>query len=191
MAARSGSSRHSAVNVPAYAEIHLSHIYSFPPLESPAARRLILGSMPGRASLSAQQYYAHPRNHFWHFMDLVLGVPEAAPYEERCRALVATDTAVWDVLKACTRSSSLDADIDESSIVANDFEAFLSAHPQVRCIYFNGAKAESVYRRYVLPGLPPPLAGIASQRLPSTSPANAGIPFGTKLRQWQLITRTG
>tara|TARA_R110002072_G_scaffold4245_10_gene30086 strand:+ start:3520 stop:4029 length:510 start_codon:yes stop_codon:yes gene_type:complete len=168
----------------------MSNIYSFPPLASPAAQRLILGSMPGKASLSAQQYYAHPRNHFWRFMALILGVPESESYEERCHALLATQTALWDVLKVCTRSSSLDSDIDESSIVANDFGTFLSAHPGIKCIYFNGAKAESVYRRYVRPCLSPQLACIETQRLPSTSPANAGIPFETKLQQWQVITRS-
>ena len=167
----------------------MSNIYSFPPIESHSAVRLILGSMPGKASLSAQQYYAHPRNHFWHFMASILGVPESVSYGERCRSLVVTRTALWDVLKACTRTSSLDSDIDESSIVPNDFEAFLATHPGVRYIYFNGAKAESVYKRYVLPHLPQQLAGIETLRLPSTSPANASIPLAVKLEQWQVITR--
>ncbi len=140
--------------------------------------------------MSAQQYYAHPRNHFWRFMASILGVPEDASYEERCSALVATRTALWDVLKVCIRSSSLDADIDESSIVPNDFASFLSTHPGITHIYFNGAKAEAVYRRYVLPQLSQQQAGIQALRLPSTSPANAAMPLAVKLQQWQVITYT-
>jgi TDG/mug DNA glycosylase family protein len=166
----------------------MSNIYSFPPIESPSAQRLILGSMPGKASLSTQQYYAHPRNHFWSFMASILGVPESLSYAQRCRALVVIRIAVWDVLKVCTRSSSLDSDIDESSIVTNDFGAFLSSHADIRHIYFNGAKAEAVYVRYVLPQLPAHQAGIQTLRLPSTSPANAAIPKSVKLEQWQVIT---
>ena len=167
----------------------MTNIYSFPPIESPGAHCLILGSMPGKASLSAQQYYAHPRNHFWAFMASILGLAEALTYAERCSALVQSRIALWDVLKVCTRSSSLDSDIDESSIVTNDFGTFLSCHADIRHIYFNGAKAETIYRRYVQPQLPQHQAGIEMLRLPSTSAANAAIPLSVKREQWQAITR--
>ncbi len=165
----------------------MSCVHSFAPIASPDAERLILGSMPGRASLAAQQYYAHPRNHFWHFMSVVAAVSESLSYAERCAALVRRRIAVWDVLKACTRSSSLDSDIDESSIVANDFEAFLDAHPKIEYIYFNGAKAEAIYMRHVQPQLPAHQAVIEKLRLPSTSPANAAIPLAVKLEQWRAV----
>tara|TARA_R110002073_G_scaffold88730_1_gene210548 strand:- start:261 stop:770 length:510 start_codon:yes stop_codon:yes gene_type:complete len=168
----------------------MNSIYSFPPVADAGAERLILGSMPGKVSLSEQQYYAHPRNLFWRFMSSVEGVPEALSYEQRCRALVDRHIALWDVLKTCVRSSSLDADIDEASIIPNDFKTFLSAHPGIRCIYFNGAKAQASYLRYVQPQLPPHLAAIEKRRLPSTSPANAAMSLAVKLAQWQAITHT-
>ncbi|CAA0101494.1 Uncharacterised protein [Halioglobus japonicus] len=168
----------------------MNSIYSFPPVASASAKCLILGSMPGKVSLSAQQYYAHPRNLFWRFMSSVVGVPESLSYEQRCAALLEHRIALWDVLKTCTRSSSLDSDIDESSIVPNDFLEFLSEHPHIQCIYFNGAKAEASYLRYVQPQLPLHLANIEKCRLPSTSPANAAMSLAVKLDQWRAITHT-
>jgi TDG/mug DNA glycosylase family protein len=99
----------------------VTKVFSFAPIERASAESLILGTMPGKASLSAQQYYAHPRNNFWRFMATILELPEAMSYEERCQSLVHNRIALWDVLKACTRKSSLDADIDASSIIPNDF----------------------------------------------------------------------
>lgn len=165
----------------------MSKIYSFPPISDQRARILILGSIPGKVSLRASQYYAHPRNLFWHFMEEVLGIPHAAPYFERCMLLRENGVALWDTLKTCTRASSLDSDIDDATIVANDFSSFLRLHPQIQMICFNGAKSESVFRKLVAPTLGRSLDNIELQRLPSSSPANASVPLDVKLEQWRAV----
>lgn len=162
-------------------------IHGFEPVASPDATRLILGSMPGKASLAAGQYYAHARNSFWRIMDATLRIPLRASYASRCSGLTRNRIALWDVLRMCTRASSLDSDIVESSIVPNDFEMFLVTHPDIGMIYFNGAKAEQMYRRYVLPALPDRLGALPMLRLPSTSPANASLSYDQKLAQWNAV----
>jgi len=147
---------------------------------------LILGSMPGRISLSLRQYYAHPQNLFWPIMGELFGAGPQLPYEERLRILQANSVALWDVLKQCYRASALDSDIVEASIIANDFANFLARHTGIRRIYFNGAKAQQAFKRYVLPGLSG-LEHIELTGLPSTSPANASIPVGKKLEEWRQI----
>lgn len=165
----------------------MTRIHSFPPTSTVSATRLILGSMPGKASLAAHQYYAHPRNCFWQIMHRVLDVPSNASYEKRCQGLSEKRVALWDVVKLCTRTSSLDSDIVESSIVPNDFETYLRAHPSISTIFFNGAKAEKTYLRHVQPRLPDRFARIRTVRLPSTSPANASIPLAVKLEHWKVL----
>ena len=158
-------------------------VSSFPPLENPAARVLILGSMPGVASLKAQQYYAHPRNLFWKIMGSTFGFDPASPYAERTQYLAKAGIAVWDVLKSCVREGSLDADIDLASAQPNDFATFFASHTRIERVCFNGGAAASLFTRQVHPHLPRHLA-LQYLRLPSTSPANASIPFADKSRQW-------
>ena len=165
----------------------MMRIHSFAPISGEDARILILGSMPGKASLQAGQYYAHPRNAFWAIIEAVYGIDRNLAYAERCARLVAQRVAVWDVLKTCTRSSSLDSDIDATSIVINDFPAFLVRHPGIGRIYFNGAMAEKTFLRHVQPILTQPFTGLAKQRLPSTSPANASYSFERKLSSWKEL----
>ncbi|HPV23953.1 MAG TPA: DNA-deoxyinosine glycosylase, partial [Casimicrobium sp.] len=95
-------------------------ITSFPPLIAPNATRLILGSMPGVASLAAAQYYAHPQNAFWRIMGAVAGFDAALSFDERVAELARAGVALWDVLAACERSGSLDSAIARKSEVAND-----------------------------------------------------------------------
>lgn len=162
------------------------HIQSFPPIATDLSHTLILGTMPGQASLQAGQYYAHPRNAFWKIMVEILGIQSGEPYETRTAAMAMAGIALWDVLQSCVRAGSLDSDIDNNTIVLNDFSWFFNCHPHIRRICFNGTRAEYLYRRHVQPLLPasPDREYI---RLPSTSPANAAIRIEEKSRAWKII----
>ena len=164
-------------------------LQSFAPIARLDARLLILGSMPGAASLQANQYYAHPRNAFWPIIEAAWGVPRSLPYARRLREVRARGIAVWDVLAQCRRASSLDADIDASSVVVNDFARFLRRHRHIRLIVFNGSGAEALYRRHVLPVLPQALQQIPRLRLPSTSPAHASLTLEAKISPWRTLRR--
>ncbi|MDI9369388.1 MAG: DNA-deoxyinosine glycosylase [Synergistaceae bacterium] len=162
-----------------------NQIRSFPTASHPDAVALILGSMPGEASLRAGQYYAHPRNAFWPVMEAVLGVGADLPYEERIAALIDRRVALWDVLASCVRPGSLDSDIVDSTAVPNDLPGFLTEHPLVRTVFFNGTKAEQAWRRHIAPALPgSPLRLV---RLPSTSPANASYSTERKIEAWRVV----
>lgn len=146
---------------------------------------LVLGSMPGAASLAAGQYYAHPRNRFWPFMGVLTGATPALPYLQRTTRLTAAGIALWDVIACCRREGSLDSAIRESD--PNDFPAFLAAHPTIDTLLFNGAMAESSFIRRVEPALAETglLEKLRRRRLPSTSPANAAKAETVKLEAWR------
>jgi hypoxanthine-DNA glycosylase len=131
----------------------MPRVQSFAPIEDAKARVLILGSMPGKASLAAGQYYAHAQNLFWPILGDVTGASALLPYAARVRGLKSRGIALWDVLESCAREGSLDSAIDDDSISANDFASFYRVHPRIVNEIFNGAKAEACSRKHVLPSL--------------------------------------
>lgn len=159
-------------------------VRSFPFVARPDALVLILGSMPGVASLEAGEYYAHPRNAFWPIMERLFGIPVSHPYDERLRGLTERRIALWDVLGSCVRPGSLDSAIDGDTVVPNDFPAFFRAHRSIEAVFFNGTMAERSWRRYVAPGLP---SSMRTVRLPSTSPAHAGRSLEEKTDLWAVL----
>jgi len=161
-------------------------IHGFPAIAGPDARVLVLGSMPGEASLRLRQYYGHPHNAFWNIMGELLGFDATLDYAGRTAALVRHRVALWDVLAACRRAGSLDAAIERAGIVPNDFAGFLATHPLIGRICFNGATAERLFRRHVAAQLAPDSA-VALLRLPSTSPAHAGMSYARKLHAWRVV----
>ena len=158
---------------------------SFAPIADARARVLILGSMPGAASLAAREYYAHPQNLLWRILGEMTGADPALSYASRTRALKSCGIALWDVLAACAREGSLDSAIDDATIVPNDFAAFYRGHKRIAHIFFNGAKAEACYRKYVLPRLADEPGPRSYTRLPSTSPAHASMTRAHKEDFWK------
>lgn len=167
----------------------MPQVQSFAPIADARARVLILGSMPGNASLAAGQYYAHAQNLFWRILGEITGAAPSLPYATRARALKASGIALWDVLESCAREGSLDSAIDDATLRANDFASFYRAHPRIAQVFFNGAKAETCYRKHVLPLLADGPATPGYQRLPSTSPANASMSRAHKHSVWTQALR--
>jgi hypoxanthine-DNA glycosylase len=163
-------------------------IYSFAPVAGSHAKILILGSMPGKASLAAEQYYAHSRNAFWPIIAQLLKIHPDATYPQKIAALKSSPIALWDVLKSCKRVGSLDSSIETHTQISNDFQSFFVAHKKITHVFFNGGKAEACFKRYVLPSSN--LDVMKLSRLPSTSPANARLSFDEKCRIWHEMIYT-
>jgi TDG/mug DNA glycosylase family protein len=159
-----------------------------PPVVDAGTRVLVLGSMPGEASLELQRYYAHPRNTFWRIMSDLIGSDTDADYADRLHGLLSAGIGLWDVLHICDRPGSLDSAIARDSMEVNDFEALFRAHPGITRVFFNGAKAEQVFRRLVTPELS---VAVVCTRLPSTSPAHVALPYSAKLASWRAVVDVG
>ena len=153
---------------------------SMPPVGAGDARLLILGSLPGDASLAAQHYYAHPTNQFWRLLGLAIGEDLAAlDYWARLDRLATRGIALWDVVADATRSGSLDGAI--RSVRPNPLADFVATHPRLAAIGFNGRTAAAIGRRALVG-----IGDIALVDLPSSSAAFTR-PLPQKLRDWAVL----
>lgn len=159
----------------------MSRKSAFDPVVDHDTRLLILGSLPGDASLAAGQYYAHPRNAFWRLVggpagrDLV-----ALPYPDRLAVLRAVGIGLWDVIARAERPGSLDQAIRNAE--AADLRRLVAGLPRLQAVAFNGATAARIGRRS--------LAGIHSLTLvdlPSSSPAHASRSLADKTAAWAIL----
>jgi hypoxanthine-DNA glycosylase len=152
------------------------------PAGSSDARLLILGSLPGEASLAAQRYYAHPQNQFWRLLGQAIGEDLATlAYAERIEVLAACEIALWDVVAQATRPGSLDGAIRR--VTPNPLRDFVATHPRLRAVAFNGQTAARIGR--VALGNSRQLQLID---LPSSSPAYTQS-FDRKAERWAVLGR--
>ncbi len=156
---------------------------------------LVLGTMPGTASLDAVKYYAHKRNAFWPIMlSLIDEVPPSyalaieTPYAQRVQKLTAFGIGLWDVLAECERKGSLDSAIQSDSIVVNDFNHLLQQYPNINTILFNGKTAQKLFQKHVIPELTG-IDHIQTLDLPSTSPAMASLNLQEKSQRWHAAIK--
>ncbi|MEO5626630.1 MAG: DNA-deoxyinosine glycosylase [Dokdonella sp.] len=167
-----------------------SIISSFPPQVGVDCRVLVLGTMPGVRSLTAGQFYAHPRNLFWPFMGTLYGAAPELAYAARIAHLHHAGIGLWDVLEHCERKGSLDSDIRAGSVVPNDIPSLLDKHTTIDVIALNGKEASRIFAQRIAPRIGAArFARTTILALPSTSPANASIPRAIKLERWSELMR--
>lgn len=154
-------------------------IKGFPPVFDSQARVLIVGSMPGIASLKANAYYAHPRNAFWPMLYAQFDQPCEGEYAERVAFAKAHHIAIWDSAYTCERQGSLDTAI--KNVQLNDFTALFSHCTKLRAVLCNGTAAHTLYMKT------PEAKRFPVYKMPSTSPAHASLSFDEKCAQWSLL----
>nr|WP_315476702.1 DNA-deoxyinosine glycosylase [uncultured Undibacterium sp.] len=157
---------------------------SFPPVVDQNTRILILGSLPGDASLAQQQYYAHPQNRFWHLLSELISVNLLEQeYAVRLQTLLQHHIGLWDVVAQAKRRGSLDSQIRERD--DNDLLSLLDTLPGLHTIAFNGATAGKIGLKIL--GEQQNLYRIL--HLPSSSPAHT-LAYALKLISWQKLNST-
>ena len=152
--------------------------FSFPPVIDTRTEVLILGTMPGEASLQHQQYYAHPRNRFWKVMEHVVEQTLPATYDERLKVLLRNRIGLWNVLHSAERAGSLDSAIRNAK--PNHLPEFLLAYPAIKIVAFNGLQVQSLFKKY--------FDFDEARRyipLPATSPANARVNLEDLKTTWK------
>lgn len=136
-------------------------IRSLPPIIQKQCRILILGSMPGKASLELAEFYGNRRNHFWPVMCKLLECEWQEDYQARLKMLLDHRIALWDVCESCEREGSLDKDIMRPEL--NDIPGLLLEYPGIERLVFNGATAKKLFDKQFKVDVPRHL-------MPSTSP---------------------
>ena len=153
---------------------------SMAPVGATDARLIVLGSLPGDASLAAQRYYAHPTNQFWRLLGGAMGEDLAGlAYDARVERLAVRKVALWDVVAEAVRPGSLDGAIRD--VRGNALAEFVARHERVEAVAFNGKTAAAIGRK-ALAGM----AGVRLIDLPSSSAAYT-LGFGAKAARWQCL----
>ena len=154
---------------------------AFAPLVDERTRVLVLGSLPGDASLNAAQYYAHPQNGFWRLISVAIGRDlHAMAYSDRVEALMAAGVGLWDVIASAQRAGSLDAAI--RSPEAADLRGLIAGLPSLKAVAFNGATAARGGRKILARA-----EGLTLIDLPSSSPAHASRTLAEKAERWGIL----
>lgn len=157
--------------------ININH--TFRPVYNHRSRILILGTFPSVKSRENQFYYGHPRNRFWRVLASLTKAELPVTIEEKKSFLLEHHIAVWDVIQSCSITGSGDASIRD--VIPNNLSEILK-ETRIEKIYANGNKAYELYMKYVYSE-----TKRAIEKLPSTSPANAGYSLDRLKEKWKII----
>jgi len=155
--------------------------HPFQPLVFKDSKILILGSFPSIDSFDKAFYYAHPRNQFWKLLSEITSYP-INNRDQKIWLLKESKLALWDMVKNCTRDSSLDSSLED--IEVNNIAEFLEEHSHIEKIAFTGRLAERLFKMHF------DYLEIETLYLPSPSSAYAKMRFEEKLKKYRELLET-
>ena len=157
-----------------------------PDILGPGLDAVFCGINPGRASAAAGAAFANPRNDFWRLLHAAGFTPRQLAPEDQL-SLLGYGYGLTNAARRTTRGSSELRRADFAG-AAERLQA-IAAELQPRAIAFVGKAAyEGTYRER-------PQLGLQERRLgdtllfvlPSTSPANAAVPWKERLRWFRAL----
>jgi double-stranded uracil-DNA glycosylase len=159
-----------------------------PDVVAPGLRVLFCGINPGRVSAAAQAHFANPRNDFWRLLHAAKFTPRLLEPAEQFELL----TYGIGVTNAAARTTPGSGDLRKADVAgAADRLGRIAEELKPAWIGFVGKEA---YRGAF--GERPEF-GVQERRLgetqifvlPSTSPANAAVPWDERLRWFEELNR--
>jgi double-stranded uracil-DNA glycosylase len=151
-------------------------------------RVVFCGINPGRASAAARAPFANPRNDFWRLLHAAGFTPRLLEPHE-FRKLLAFGIGLTNAARRTTRGSS---DLRAADFAgARERLETIAVDLTPRVIAFVGKAAyQGVFRERAGHGLQERRLGTTSLFvLPSTSPANAAVPWDERLRWFQALRK--
>jgi TDG/mug DNA glycosylase family protein len=157
---------------------------SVPDVLAPGLSCVFCGINPGRVSAAAAAHFANPRNDFWRLLHDAGFTPRLYDPQEQFSLL---DLGIG-VTNAAYRTTPGSGDLRRGDFDRDEFEARIRAVAP-RAVAFVGKEA---YRGLFneRPELGPQLRSIGRTGLfvlPSTSPANAAVPYDERLRWFRAL----
>jgi TDG/mug DNA glycosylase family protein len=158
-----------------------------PDVLAPGLKAVFCGINPGRVSAAAGCHFANPRNDFWRLLHDAGFTPRRLAPEEQFQ-LLGYGYGLTNAAKRTTRGSS---DLRRSDFAdAQTRLAAIAAELRPRAIAFVGKEAfRGVFReRPELGAQARRLGPVRLFVLPSTSPANAAVPYAERLRWFRALS---
>ncbi len=152
-----------------------SYSEGLPPLVFNRPKTLILGELPGRDSIKANEYYINKRNRFWSLMAEILDVDCPVTKEEKYNLLMQHNIALWDVFKSGYRKGSK-SPVKQGEV--NDIVSFLRNYPTIYQIVLVGSWAKKAFEKNF---------DVSINVIPVTSTSGANVYWNKQKQAWYEI----
>lgn len=155
--------------------------HNIDPVYSSESTILILGSFPSVKSREVGFFYGHPQNRFWKVITNIYNSEITLDIDDKKQFLLNNKIALWDVIESCEIEGSSDSSI--KNVVINPISQLINKTKITR-VFTNGKMADKLYNEYCIEE-----TNIASNQLPSTSPANAAYSLEKLIEIWSKSIR--